>query len=120
MEILAYLLYSIFISLSPVAEKTNWEKDLHVQCQSYLRVNKRGRGGVLHEYSVYVCRGGRHGYTIKRGQEYKPVCLSLSLSQKCTETDINYKTKKEKKNTFIASINYELWSSIYLSLMQIK
>lgn len=45
MEILAYLLYSIFISLSPVAEKTNLEKDSHVQCQSYLRVNKRGRGG---------------------------------------------------------------------------
>lgn len=44
MEILAYLLYSIFISLSPVAEKPNWEKDLHVQCQSYLRVNKRGGG----------------------------------------------------------------------------
>lgn len=45
MKILAYPLYSIFISLSPVAERLNWEKDSHVQCQSYLRVNKRGRGG---------------------------------------------------------------------------
>lgn len=61
MEILAYLLYSIFISLSPVAEKTNLEKDLHVQCQSYLRVNKRGRGGGGCCMNIVCVEGGDMG-----------------------------------------------------------